>query len=302
MVDFNDLRLFERVATLGSFAAASRALGVPRSSVSRGVQRLEQQLGTRLLQRTTREVRLTDAGDALLARCAPELARLGDAVDHVASLGEGPRGTLRISSGIAFGVNVLSELLPAYARRYPLVDVVLDLSSAPADLVSERVDVAIRFGALPDSRIVARRLGELHRFLCASPAYLERRGTPTEIAHLCDHDLVDLPVRDGERATWRFRRGEEQVEHLQTARLTVNCALTSHRMVLSGAGIGMSSNYLCHPELAAGRLVHLLPEWTLPPVPVHAVFPSRRQLAPAVRAFIEFLVAQHEAVSVWSDD
>lgn len=302
MLDLNDLRLFERVAALRSFSAASRELDVPRSSVSRSVQRLEAELGVRLLQRTTREVTLTEAGVELFQQCSELLGRLDQTLDYVGGLSDSPRGTLRISAGIGFGVNVLSELLPEFTQTYPDVDVVLDLSSTAADLIGDRIDVAIRMGPMPDAQIIARRLGVLHRYCCASPAYLERRGKPRTIEDLRDHDLIDLPVRDGRKATWVFTRNGETREHRQTARIIVNCALTIHKMLLNHGGIGLSSGYLCAPEFEAGRLVRLFPEWTIPPVLVHAVFPSQRQLAPAVRAFVDFMIEQSREGHRWQDD
>lgn len=289
VIDLNDLRVFERVAALTSFSAAARVLDLPKSSVSRSVQRLETSLATRLMQRTTRQVILTDAGVALKEKCSDLLGRLEETLDYVGGLSDGPRGCLRISAGIGFGVNVLSELLPEFSALYPDVDVALELSSASADLVGDRVDVAIRMGPLPDSQIVAKRLGALHRYVCASPAYLERRGTPTAIADLRAHDLIEMPAADGRKPVWTFTRNGETVEHRRSARISVNCALTIHRLVMNGAGIGLSSGYLCGPEIVAGRLVRLLADWTLPPVEVNAVFPSRRELSPTVRAFVDFM-------------
>lgn len=302
MIDLNHLRVFERVAALRSFSAASRELEMPRSSVSRSIQRLEAELGVRLMQRTTREVALTEPGIALYERCEHLLGRLVEELDYVGRLGDSPRGTLSISAGIGFGVNVLSELLPEFVRRYPNVDAILDLSSRPADLIAERIDVAIRMGPLPDSQVVARKLGILHRYCCASPDYLERRGTPQTLNDLRDHDLVDLPVRDGRKFTWVFNKNGEVVEHQQAPRLSANCALTIHKMLLNGGGIGLSSGYLCAPEFKAGRLVHLFPDWEVPSVLVHAVFPSQRQLAPTVRAFVEFMVEQSQEGRQWQRD
>jgi LysR family transcriptional regulator, regulator for bpeEF and oprC len=302
MIDLNDLRLFERVARLRSFSAAARALGLPKSSVSRGVQRLEQHLSVRLMQRTTRNVVLTEAGAALHAQCAGLLGQLDLALEQVSSLHNGPRGTLRISSGIGFGVNVLSELLPIFTRRYPSVDLIVDLSSEPAVLVSEHVDVAIRFGPMPDSQVVARRLGVLQRYLCASPDYLARRGTPKTFDDLRHHDLIEFPATPGRKPSWVFLKDGHTVEHKPAARIAIDCALTIHKLLVNGAGIGPSSGYLCGPEIRAGQLVRLFADWTLPPVVVHAVFPSRRELSPTVRAFIEFMGENSRAGHDWQDD
>ena len=302
MLDLNDLRVFERVAALKGFSAASHALDIPKSSVSRSVRRLEAHIATPLLHRTTREVTLTEAGAALFARCAGLIDRLDQTVDYVGSLKDGPRGSVRISTGIGFGINVLAELLPSFAALYPNVSIALDLSSDPADLVSDRIDVAIRFGPLPDSSIVAKRLGVLHRYLCASPSYLTRRGTPTSFEELVEHDLIALPIAEGCQPPLIFRRGLEAVKHRQSPRFSVNCALTIHRLILNGAGIGLSSGYLCGPEIEAGRMVRLLAEWTLPSVPVHAVFPSHREHMPAIRAFIDFMGANCWEGRHWQAD
>lgn len=302
MIDLNDLRVFERVASLRSFSAASRALDLPKSSVSRSIKRLEDALATRLMQRTTREVMLTESGAALLDRCADLLRRLDQTIEYVGSLSAGPRGCLRVSAGIGFGVNVLADLLPRFLLLYPNVDVALDLSSQPVDLVADGIDVAIRMGPMPETRIISKRLGILHRYLCASPDYLARHGTPESIENLRKHDLIVLPTPDGSQPTWSFSRGGETVEHRHAARLSANCALTIHRLLVNGAGIGLSSGYLCVPEFEAGRLVRLLPEWRPSPVHVHAVFPTRRQLSPSVRAFIDFIAGHSQTGRDWQFD
>lgn len=302
MIDLNDVRVFERVAALRSFSAASRALDLPKSSVSRSIQRLEREMSTRLLQRTTREVVLTEAGAALQLKCADLLGQLNRTIEYVSSLNEGPRGILRVSVGIGFGLNVLADLLPAFTRRFPHVDVALDLSSTSADLVGDRVDVAIRMGPMPNSQIVARRLGVLHRYICAAPDYLARRGTPRTFEELRCHDLIELPVADERKSGWLFTKNGETVEHRQVARISVNCALTIHKLLVNGAGIGLSSGYLCGPEFRSGRLVRLFEDWTLPSVDVHAVFPSQRELSPTVRAFIDFMRENSRDGHHWQDD
>ena len=302
MIDLNDLRVFERVATLRSFSAASRNLEMPKSSVSRSIQRLETELATRLLQRTTREVVLTDTGLALHEKCTDLLGRLDQTIEYVGSLRDGPRGCLRVSAGIGFGINVLGDLLPDFLQLYPNVDVVLDLSSLSAALLGDRIDVAIRMGPMPDSQIVAKKLGVLHRYVCASPEYLARRGTPQAFEDLYSHDLIELPVADGRKPNWHFTREGVHVDHKQSARISVNDALTIHKLILNGAGIGLSSGYLCTPEFAAGRLVRLFADWSLPPVHVHAVFPSQRELSPTVRAFVDYMREHCRSGYHWQHD
>ena len=301
-MDLNDLRVFERVGALLSFSAAGRALGIPKSGVSRSVARLEAELGARLCQRTTREVVLTEQGAALLERCADIMDKVAETVGYVGALGAAPRGALRITAGIGFGVNVLSEQLPQFLRLYPNVSVTLDLTSQPADLVADGIDVAIRMGPMADSQLVALKLGSLGRYLCASPDYLKRRGVPTVLDDLSNHDTVEMPGADGRPRRWTFKQGGEAHAVETLPRLSVNDPLTIHRLVVNGAGIGVISGYLCAPEIAAGRLVRLFPDWKLDPVDVSLVYRSRRDLSPAVRAFVDFMRAASRPGELWQDD
>jgi DNA-binding transcriptional LysR family regulator len=301
-MDLNDLRVFERVGSLLSFSAAGRALGMPKSGISRSVARLEAELGTRLCQRTTREVVLTEQGAALLERCAEIMDKVAETVGYVGALGAAPRGALRITAGIGFGVNVLSEQLPQFLRLYPNVSVTLDLTSQRADLVADGVDVAIRMGPMADSQLVALKLGSLGRYLCASPDYLNRRGIPMTLDDLSNHDTVEMPSADGRPRRWTFKQGGEARPIETHPRLCVNDPLTIHRMVVNGAGVGVISGYLCAPEIAAGRLVHLFPEWKLDSVDVTIVYPSRRDLSPVVRAFVDFMKEASKPGKLWQDD
>jgi DNA-binding transcriptional LysR family regulator len=301
-MDLNDLRIFERVGALLSFSAAGRALGMPKSGVSRSVARLEAELGARLCQRTTREVVLTEQGVALLARCADIMDKVAETVGYVGALGAAPRGALRVTASVGFGVDVLSGQLPQFLLLYPNVSVTLDLTSHLADLVSEGVDVAIRMGPMADSQLVSLKLGSLGRYLCASPDYLTRRSAPTDLSDLSNHDTVELPGADGRPRRWTFKQGGE-VRAIETRpRLCVNDTLTIHRMVVNGAGIGVISGYLCAPEIAAGRLVRLFPEWKLDSVDVSIVYPSRRDLSPVVRAFVDFMKQASKPGTLWQYD
>jgi LysR family transcriptional regulator, regulator for bpeEF and oprC len=303
MLDLNDLRLFEKVAALKSFSAAARALELPKSSISRAITRLESELGARLFQRTTRDVTLTDIGAAFQGRCVDILSRVGETIDYVTSLAGTPRGRLNISAGIGFGVNVLSELLPRFIERYPDISVHLDLSSRAADLVADGIDIAIRMGPMPASRVVAKRLGSIRRYLCASPDYVRRCGLPHSVADLRTHNAVEMPAVEGRPRIWVFSNAKRKpVEVEPRVRIVVNDALTIHRLIVNGAGIGCVSGYLCNPDFAAGRLVPLLPDWTLPSVEVSVVFPSHRELAPAVRAFVDFIKDASQPGKSWQDD
>ena len=290
MLDLNDLRVFEKVAALKGFSAAARVLCLPKSSVSRSVARLEEELGTRLLQRTTREVALTESGHVLQRRCVELLSQISAAVDAVGNFGRTPGGRLSISAGIGFGVNVLSELLPKFLERYPEISVSVDLSSRSADLVAQSVDVAIRMGPMPDSNIVAKRLGRLQRVLCASKVYLKCHGTPASIDQLTGHDQIEMAAPDGRARIWSFSQPGRKTQHFETApRIVINDPLTIYRLVANGAGIACLSRYLCDGDLASGRMVQLLSDWQVPPVDVSVVFPSHRELSPTVRAFVDFM-------------
>ena len=302
MLDLSDLQVFERVAALNGFSEAARALGLPKSNVSRSIARLEAALGTRLFHRSTRDVTLTSAGGALRDRARDIIERASEALDYVGSLAQGPRGSIKVNSGIGFGLNVIGSELPEFLQRYPDVDIILDLESRSVDLVGEAIDIAVRFGPLQDSSLIAIRLGELRRYLCAGRSYLDRRGTPETIDALGDHDIIEMPGTDGRPRPWVFTREGKQSRVALHPRVTVNEALTIHRLVSSGAGLGIVSGYLCAPEIADGRLVRLLPEWTLPSVEVSLVFPSRRELSPAVRAFTDFMKEISRPGELWQND
>lgn len=289
MLDLNDVRVFEKVATTRGFAAAARALGMPKSSVSRSIARLEEELGARLFQRTTRTVVLTPAGEDLQERCAGILHRLEDAVNGVRSASAPRRGILRVSAAIGFGINVLADELPVFLARHPELRVSLDLSTRVVDLLADGVDVAVRLGPMASSGLIATRLGTMTRHVCAAPAYLERRGTPQTLDELAEHDTIDMPGVDGRPRRWTFTKDRKTRELEIIPRTSVNEALTVYKLVRNGAGIGIVSGYLCAPTIAARKLVRLFPEWELPSVEISVVFPSKRELDPNVREFVRFM-------------
>lgn len=289
MIDLNGLRVFERVAALKGFSPAAKALGMPKSTASRAVARLEAELGIRLLQRTTRQVSLTAAGELLFERSRRMLEGLDDVASLAAELAESPRGTLAISAGIGFGINVLAGELPGFLERYPGVSVSIDLTSRNAELVSERVDVAIRMGELADSTMVTTRLGVLKQYLCASKKYLDAHGRPRTPGELAEHAAVAMPSASGRPHPWRLSRDGAPVTVEPKGRVVVNDVLTMCTLVRKGVGIGAISAYLCGDDVRGGRIERVLPEWSLPPIPVSLVFPSRREVSPAVRAFVEHM-------------
>lgn len=302
MLDMDDVRAFQKVGALLSFSAAGRVLGVRKSAISRSIQRLERALHVRLLERTTRGVALTDAGRVMLHQLEEVLTRIDGVIDLAASLSAHPRGRLKITAGIGFGIEVLTELLPEFSLAYPDVAVTLDLTSRTVDLVAEQIDVAFRMGALVDSNLIATRLGAVGCQLCAAPSYLQRRGVPRSTTDLRDHDLLGIPRPDGLPRRWTFEDGRGNQAMIDISpRLTANDPHAIYQMVLNGAGIASVANYVAAPEIEGGRLVRVLPDWAVPAVDVSLVMPSGQARRPATRAFVEFVRKRVAGNSRWFD-
>jgi LysR family transcriptional regulator, regulator for bpeEF and oprC len=294
-LDLNELRLFGAVASRLSFAAAAAAMGVPKSTVSRKVALLEERLGVRLLQRTTRRVALTDVGAALLERwqrIGEELAEIGSMVGRY---GASPRGTLRVTAPYTLGRDYLAPLIPEFLARCPEVRVVLQHRNQPLDLVTRGVDVAVWPWPVRGPNYATRLVSRLQPTLYASPAYLDRRGHPATPGDLADHDLLfyvggDQPVR----MEWTLRHGSHGVTIPVEPRLACNDLGPLRVAAAGGAGIVLIDELLIRDELQRGVLVPVLPGWANEPIDVRAVFPSRSGLAPKVRAFVD-LVAERLA-------
>ena len=289
--DLNDMLYFAEVAERGGFAAAGRALGIPKSRLSRRVAELEAQLGVRLLQRTTRKLSLTDVGDAYLRHCQAVREAAQAAADTVAQVHAEPRGTVRLSCPVTLAQTVLAELMPHFLAHHPQVRVDMRVTNRVVDLVEEGLDVALRVRATLDdsASMVVKRLDDAAQILVASPALLKRQGTPATLDDLARLDSLAMSASDG-RSTLRLLgpHGQEHTLH-QAPRYVADDLLTLKFAALAGTGMCWLPDYLCHEELRGGSLVHLLPGWAPPRGIVHAVFPSRRGLSPAVRAFLDFL-------------
>ena len=289
--DLNDMLYFAEVAERGGFAAAGRALGIPKSRLSRRVSELESQLGVRLLQRTTRKLSLTDVGEAYLRHCLAVREAAQAAADTVAQVHTEPRGTVRLSCPVTLAQTVLAELMPQFLALYPQVRVDMQVSNRVVNLVEEGLDVALRVRATLDdsASMVVKRLDDAAQILVASPALLARQGTPTSLGDLAQLDSLAMSALDG-RSTLQLI-GPQGQEHTvrHTPRYVADDLLTLKFAALAGTGMCWLPDYLCHEELRQGLLVHLLPGWAPPLGIVHAVFPSRRGLSPAVRGLLDFL-------------
>jgi DNA-binding transcriptional LysR family regulator len=301
-MDVDDMRAFQRVASSLSFSAAGRALAVRKSAVSRSIKRLEDALKVRLFERTTREVVLTEAGRALLSRFDDILARVDETMIFAANLSSRPAGRIRVTAGIGFGIEVVTEILPAFSLEFPEVEIMLDLTSRTVDLVGEEVDLAFRMGPLADSSLVAVRLGSIGCQLCAAPSYLDRRGWPKTPEDLQAHSLLTIPRSNNLPRRWILADKEGRSHEFDVPSwLGANDPHALHRMVLNGAGITATADYIALPEIRRGALVRVLPEWSVPSVDVSLVMPPGRDRSPAVRAFVAFIRRETAGNTRWFD-
>ncbi|KPC52310.1 LysR family transcriptional regulator [Amantichitinum ursilacus] len=302
MLDFFNLTAFSRIADLGSISAAARALQLPKSSVSRALMRLEESVGAVLVERSTRHLRLTDAGLLLQRHARRILDDVGEAENAINGLVGKPSGDLRINAPFTFAAGPLAAMLPGFLAQYPDVRVVLSVDNTMVDLLIEKVDIAIRIGPLRDSGLIARRLTTLRLWPCASPAYLAQHPPINSPADLLQHKLIAHTDR---RETWQFRAATGVTEEIELPPTTVipepDVVKT---MLIAGAGVGVLPDFHASDALAAGRLVRVLPDYAGPSVDAHALYPSHRSLSAKVRVFIAALVAhlQHDDLAAPGTD
>lgn len=297
MADLNDIAIFVHVARCGSFAAAARRLAMPPNSVSRRVQLLETQLGARLMQRSTRKLVLTHAGQAFFERCADMIDGLEEAEQMLLTESHEPAGLVRLGAMANFFDFFPMEWVAEFLAAHPRVQIDFVLSDTRADLIEEQIDAAIRAGVLPDSSYVGRQLIEARKGgIVASPAYLAARGTPQVLQDLAAHDCVTFRDPSG-RATWRLADAAGTAEDVQvTGRFFGNTAQSICKAAVAGLGIALLPPGLGWEDLQAGRLVPVLPQYHCTGQALQVVYPSRRQVPLAVRAFIDFLIAKLAAV------
>ena len=283
------LKLFVRVARLGSFSRAGLEFGLPQPSVSRTIRELEREVGTALLTRTTRAVALTERGAEYLARVEPILNALEEANYSARGTGE-LRGMLRVGLPSSFAVREIIPRLPKFMAQHPLLRVDLICDDQRQDLVAEAVDVALRFGALPDSTAVARRIAAWPRVLAASPDYLAKAGVLKTPGDLSMHTVISGPSGGG--SNWSFRKHHKVASFRVEGRLTVTVNEVAVAGAVAGLGIVSTTLYSCRNELMSGALVRVLSDWDMGRTEVHAVLAAGRAAKPAARAFTEFLVSE----------
>ncbi len=277
------------VVESGSFVAASQRLHSSKAAISRYIQELETYLGVRLLQRSTRRIALTEAGRDYYHRAKHILADLDDADSAVGANNASLIGNIRINAPLTFGTRYLAPLWAEFMARHPAITLDIELNDRQVDLLEEGFDLAIRIGNLADSSLVSRRLANSHAVLCASPAYLEKYGTPTKPEDLTHHQAISysyLPTGD----VWHFQSvkdGERAVAI--KAKMHTNNGDTIRAVVLAGQGIALQPIFQVGPDIKEGRLVTFLPEWSWPSFGIHAVYPSRKNLSVKVKTLIDYL-------------
>jgi DNA-binding transcriptional LysR family regulator len=294
------IQVFAQVVESGSFAKAAERLGLSTSAASRHVAELEGHLQTRLLNRTTRRVSLTESGRAFYERAVQLLGDLEEAEQEASRAAVEPRGTLRITTSVNFGVRHVAPAIAEFLARHPAVRFDVSLSDRIVDLVEEGFDLAIRIGVPGADNLVARKLGETRLVPCAAPAYLESHGAPRMPEELAHHNCFTYEYVSP-RALWRFRdrSGGERAVRV-AGNLHSNNGDLLAEAAARGAGIVFEPAFIVGPDVRAGRLVPLLQDFEPPPVPIYAVYPSRKHLSAKVRRFVEFLVARFGSAQDWS--
>jgi DNA-binding transcriptional LysR family regulator len=278
---------FVAVARAKGFSAAARELGVPLPTLSRRVGELEESLGVRLLNRTTRRVELTGPGQVFYAACRRMLDDLREAEESVSGEYRSPRGDLAVTAPAGFGRMHLQPVALEFLAAYPEINLHLLLVDRVVDLLEERVDAALRIAALPDSSLVARPLGQISRLVCASPNYLRRCGIPRQPRELLHHDCV-VWSSPGAAASWWLREGDEEVAFPLRVRLATTIADSAVAAAEAGLGLVQATSYQTERAIAEGRLQPVLREFECAPTPVSLVHPSNRRVPLKLRAFIDF--------------
>jgi LysR family transcriptional regulator for bpeEF and oprC len=284
------MEVFVQVVDAGGFTRAADHMQLPKATVSTMVQALEKTLAVKLLHRTTRQVSVTSDGAAYYERCLRILSDVREAEESLSRNRANPSGRLRVDVATGVANDIIIPALPDFFARYP--DIVLELGCGdrPVDLIEEGVDCAIRGGALPDSGLIARRIGVLQFVTCATPAYLARHGRPTHPNDLPGHRCVNyFSSKSGKVYDWDFSRGDEQIQIATPASLAVNDSIAYLRAGLAGIGIMQLPSYTIDQYIESGQLELLLEDWTSMPLPVNVVYPQNRHLSAKVRVFVEWV-------------
>lgn len=290
--NFSELEFFVLLNRLGSLSAAARALDITPPAATMRLAAMEKRIGARLLNRSTRKISLTPEGEIYLQHAGRLIDELRELDEIVSGNGQAPRGLLRVNAPLGFGRTVIAPLVSTFTALHPAVEVQLEVTDRPVDLIEKGFDLAVRFGELPDNRINARRIMSNRRFLCASPIYLERHGTPKKLEDLPRHRCIVHRQNDDAYGVWRFLiDGRTEIVKVHGT-LSSNDGDIVQGWALDGQGIVIRSEWDVTKYLDSGRLRRILPEFTLPSADLYAYYPSSKNLPARVRAFINFLVEQ----------
>lgn len=291
-MDLNRVSAFVRVVVDGSFTAAAKSLGLPKSSISRSVAQLEQDLGVRLLHRTTRQLNLTDAGSAFYERVSRALGDIDEATSAASDNQAEMTGPVRITAPVDLGVWALAPIVARFVRRHPRIRVEVSLSGRVVDLVAEGFDLAVRAGPLRDSSLIARRVGALQSVVYATPKYLARRGEPKTVEDLAKHACVLFRAQNG-TSRWELARADGTTRSVDvTGPVATDDMSFVRKAVLAGSGIGILPSFLCERAVETGLLVRVLPEWALNGAVLHIAYPSARFVPQRVAMLREYLVKE----------
>jgi DNA-binding transcriptional LysR family regulator len=293
-----ELAVFVAVAESGGFSLAARRLGVSKAKVTMAIQRLEVALGVRLFQRTTRHVSLSGEGTDALPHAQRALSAAQDAIEAATLAQSEERGLLRISAPMSFGLLHVAPAIGAFSSSHPQLTIELNLDDRMLDLIGGGFDLALRIGTLPDSTLTARRISTHRSVLVAHSGYLAKAGTPKVPGELAAHAALLYSLVSAE---WRLSKKRARVVHKPRAVLSTNSSLVLKEALLQGLGIARMPLFVVGPDLAAGRLVHVLPDWTLPEAPIQVVS-TGRVLTKKARAFVEFLRARIGEPPSWERD
>ncbi len=299
MENLTDIAVFVKVVDSGSFTAAAQQLKMSKSVVSKYVTRLENRLEARLLNRTTRRLSLTEVGRAFYARSQRGLQELEEANAEVLRLQGAPRGTLRLNTPMSFGILHIAPALPDFLSRYSELSVDMNMDDRKVDLVEEGFDLAVRISDLPDSSLVARRLGPCRHVVCAAPEYLQRHGIPRTPKDLREHNTITYRYQASPNQ-WHFLTAEGgHISVPVSGSIQMNNSLALRETLLRGIGITLTPTFVVGADIKAGRLQSVLSNYHTQTLSIYIVYPQRRHLSPKVRAFIDFMAGRISGSPYW---
>ncbi|HTD03683.1 LysR family transcriptional regulator [Undibacterium sp.] len=300
MDQFKQLSTFAEVATRGSLSSAARAEGVAPAMIGRRLDALEERLGVKLLQRTTRKIALTNEGTAFLEDCQRILAELEEAETAVSERSARASGQLTVSAPAGFGRQHVAPLVPSFLTEHRDVKLTLSLNDRVVDLIGEGIDVAIRIASLTDSNLIGVKLADNKRVVVASPAYIKRHGTPSSLDELSHHNCLAFSS-DGSQRGWTFRQNGKNVTLKVEGNMVCNDGEVLHDWAISGKGLAWRSMWEVGSEIESGKLVTVLDEFTAPGNDIYAIFAQRRHLPLRIRAFVDFLRHAYSKPNYWGN-